>query len=40
MEFQQPHRKEKISVHSLINFFLWLVILFCANYIYIEFLFR
>ena len=40
MVFQQPPHKAKTSLHSSINFFLWLVILFCANFIYVEFLFR
>jgi hypothetical protein len=40
MEIQHPSRKEKTSILTAFNFFLWLVILFCANYMYIRFLFR
>ena len=40
MEYRWLPRKIKISLHSLIDSFLLLVILFCANYLYIEFQFR
>ena len=40
MEIQRPSRREKTSLLTAFNFILWLVILFCANYMYIRFLFR
>lgn len=40
MEYESPPNQEKTSFLSSINFFLWLVILFCVNYLYIDFLFR
>ena len=40
MEYQRPSHKEKTSILTSINFFLLLVILICANYLYIGFLFK
>ena len=41
MEYpHRPRKKDETSILSVVNFLLWLVILFCANYLYIGFLFR
>ena len=40
MENRWSPRKEKFSFLASVNFFLLLVILFCVNYLYIEFLFK
>jgi hypothetical protein len=40
MDYRQSPSKGKPLFLPSINFILWLVILFCANYIYIKFLFK
>ena len=41
MEYQhRPRKKDETSILSVVNFLLCLVILFCASYLYIGFLFR
>ncbi len=40
MEYQRLPGEEKTSPLSFINFILGLVIMFCLNYLYIDFLFR
>ena len=40
MKYLRSPRKGKNSLLSSINFLLFLVILFCLNYLYIEFLSR
>lgn len=40
MEDLRPRFRKIPSLLTTINFILCLIILFCANYLYIEFLFR
>lgn len=40
MDFQYTPQKDETSLRSVFHFLLWLVILICANYLYIEFLFK
>lgn len=40
MEYPRSPRKEKTGSLSLINLILGIVIVFCLNYLYIDFLFR
>jgi hypothetical protein len=40
MEYPRSPRKDRTGLLSVINFVLGLIILFCANYLYIDFLFR